>query len=168
ARWYREEAILLRQANAVSWTVYRERMEESGGLPKFVVSDFEEYLDCGRLEAGCILLECRSCGYSQLVAFSCKRRGFCPGCVARRMADTGVHLEQRVLPEAPVRHWICPCRGVSARCWDTTSASVQGPYDRAPRWHATVGRSQGSWLPSSRSSDARSSGERRNCLVSRA
>jgi hypothetical protein len=23
------------------------------------------------------------------------------------MADTGVHLEQRVLPEAPVRHWIC-------------------------------------------------------------
>lgn len=61
-----------------------------------------------------------------------------------------------------------PCRGVSARCWDTTSASVQGPYDRAPRWHASVGRSQGSWLPSSRSSDARSSGERRNCLVSRA
>jgi hypothetical protein len=23
------------------------------------------------------------------------------------MADTGVHLEQRVFPEAPVRHWIC-------------------------------------------------------------
>jgi hypothetical protein len=82
-------------------------MEESGGLPQFVVSEFEEYLDCGRLEAGCLLLECRSCGYSQLVAFSCKRRGFCPGCVARRMADIGVHLEQRVLPEAPVRHWIC-------------------------------------------------------------
>ena len=77
------------------------------GLPQFVVSEFEAYLDCGRLEAGCLLLECRSCGYSQLVAFSCKRRGFCPGCVARRMADTGVHLEQRVLPEAPVRHWIC-------------------------------------------------------------
>ena len=26
------------------------------------------------------------------------------------MADTGVHLEQRVLPEAPVRHWICSFR----------------------------------------------------------
>lgn len=42
-----------------------------------------------------------------LVAFSCKRRNWCPSCVARRMADIGVHLEQCVFPEAPVRHWIC-------------------------------------------------------------
>ena len=52
----------------------------------------------------------RACGFSQLVAFSCKCRAFCPSCVARRMADTGVHLEQRVLPEVPVRHWICSFR----------------------------------------------------------
>lgn len=77
------------------------------GLPKFVVSEFEDYLDCGRLEAGCLRLECRSCGHSMLVAFSCKRRNWCPSCVARRMADIGVHLEQCVFPEAPVRHWIC-------------------------------------------------------------
>jgi hypothetical protein len=61
----------------------------------------------GGLEEGCLHLVCRSCGYSEVVAFSCKKRGFCPGCLGRRMADVGVHLEERVLPAVPVRHWIC-------------------------------------------------------------
>jgi hypothetical protein len=98
---------VLYQTIAAHWPAFRERMEENGGLPKFVINEFEDFLDCGRLEAGCLRLECRSCGHSMLVAFSCKRRGWCPSCVARRMADIGVHLEQRVFPEAPVRHWIC-------------------------------------------------------------
>jgi hypothetical protein len=98
---------VLYQTIAAHWPAFRERMEENGGLPKFVVSEFEDYLDCGRLEAGCLRLECRSCGHSMLVAFSCKRRNWCPACVGRRMADIGVHLEQRVFPEAPARHWIC-------------------------------------------------------------
>lgn len=82
-------------------------MQEQGGLPKFVREEFDAYLGCGRLEAGCLELQCRSCGHSLLVAFSCKRRGFCPACLGRRMSDTAVHLEQAVLPEAPVRHWVC-------------------------------------------------------------
>jgi len=76
-------------------------------LPTFVVREFEEYLSCGILERGCLHLVCRACGYSQVVALSCKRRGFCPSCLGRRMADTAVHLEQSVLPAAPIRHWIC-------------------------------------------------------------
>jgi hypothetical protein len=28
------------------------------------------------LEHGCVLVACRDCGHSQLVAFSCKRRGY--------------------------------------------------------------------------------------------
>jgi len=63
-------------------------------------------LESGILAWGCLHLVCRSCGHSELVAMSCKRRGFCPSCVGRRMADTAVHLEQRVLPEVPIRHWI--------------------------------------------------------------
>ena len=82
-------------------------MEEQGGLPGFVQDEFAAYLGCGRLEAGCLELECRACGYSQLVAFSCKRRGFCPACLGRRMSDTAVHLEAEVLPEVPIRHWVC-------------------------------------------------------------
>jgi Putative transposase/Transposase zinc-binding domain len=101
------EETVLHQTISAHWPAFRERMEDNGGLPKFVVTEFEEYLKCGLLDKGCVLLECRSCGHSQLVAFSCKRRAWCPSCVARRMVDTGVHLEQHVLPEAPVRHWIC-------------------------------------------------------------
>jgi Putative transposase len=37
---------------------------------------------------------------------SCKRCGFCPSCLGRRMSDSAVHLEQRVLPAVPIRHWI--------------------------------------------------------------
>jgi Putative transposase/Transposase zinc-binding domain len=86
---------------------FRERMHEQGGLPKFVEQEFQAYLGCGRVEAGCLELQCRSCGHSQLVALSCKRRGFCASCLGRRMSDTAVHLEQEVLPEVPVRHWVC-------------------------------------------------------------
>ena len=82
-------------------------MEEHGGLPRFVQEEFDAYLGCGRLEAGCLKLQCRSCGHSQLVAFSCKRRGFCSACQGRRMSDTAVHLVAEVLPEVPVRHWVC-------------------------------------------------------------
>ena len=103
----RPEETALYQCVAEHWPEFRERMEEQGGLPKFVEQEFEAYLGCGRLEAGCLELQCRSCGHSLLVALSCKRRGFCAACLARRMSDTAVHLEQEVLPEVPVRHWVC-------------------------------------------------------------
>ena len=38
--------------------------------------------------------------------FSCKRRGFCPSCGARRMAQTAVHLVERVISHVPVRQWV--------------------------------------------------------------
>jgi hypothetical protein len=94
-------------------------MAESGGLPKFVVKEFEEFLKYGILEAGCLHLVCRSCGYSEVVPFSRKRRGFCPSCLGRRMADTAVHLEERVLPAVPVRHWCAHCPGACERCSGT-------------------------------------------------
>ena len=67
----------------------------------------EEFLRCGRLEFGGLRLACRACGFERLVAFSCKRRGFCPSCLGRRMADLAVHLVSRVLPEVRVRQWVC-------------------------------------------------------------
>lgn len=41
-----------------------------------------------------------------LVAFSCKRRGFCPSCGARRMAESAALLVDEVLPEQPMRQWV--------------------------------------------------------------
>ena len=55
-------------------------------LPGYVQREFEEYLKCGRLEHGFLRVRCDSCHAEHLVAFSCKRRGFCPSCGARRMA----------------------------------------------------------------------------------
>jgi len=103
----RPEETVFYQTIAEHWPRFRERMENEGGLPKFVVREFDQYLDCGILERGCLLLECRHCGHRELVGLSCKCRGFCPSCIGRRMADTAVHLEREVLPEVPIRHWIC-------------------------------------------------------------
>lgn len=50
---------------------------------------------------------CERCGFERLVAFSCKRRGFWPSCLGRRMSDTAVHLVEKVIPEVPVRQWVC-------------------------------------------------------------
>jgi Putative transposase/Transposase zinc-binding domain len=44
--------------------------------------------------------------HEKLVAFSCKRRGFCPTCGARRMAETAAHLVDHVIPRVPVRQWV--------------------------------------------------------------
>ena len=51
-------------------------------------------------------MKCDACRHEKLVAFSCKRRGFCPSCGARRMAETAAHLVEHVLPEQPIRQWV--------------------------------------------------------------
>ncbi|MCP5060533.1 MAG: hypothetical protein GY937_27875 [bacterium] len=38
-----------------------------------------------------------------MVAFSCKRRGFCPSCRGHRMSGNAAHLVDGVLPEVPIR-----------------------------------------------------------------
>lgn len=75
-------------------------------LPHYVQSEFEEYLKCGRLGFGFLRVQCGSCHQEQLVAFSCKRRGFCPGCEARRMVESAALLVDSVLPLKPIRQWV--------------------------------------------------------------
>lgn len=74
--------------------------------PRFVEQELRAFLRCGALAHGFLRLHCDECGHDRLVAFSCKRRGFCPSCGGRRMADTAAHLVDHVLPEAPVRQWV--------------------------------------------------------------
>ena len=40
------------------------------------------------------------------LSFSCKGRGVCPSCNARRMVETAAHLVDHVLPPLPVRQWV--------------------------------------------------------------
>ena len=84
------------------------RTEEGGGagLPRFVRRELRRYLDCGILAFGFARVHCSSCGKDELVAFSCKGRGFCPSCCGRRMADTAAHLCDDVLPHVPIRQWV--------------------------------------------------------------
>ena len=65
--------------------------------------DFRRYLDCGILAHGFARARCGQCGHDFLIAFSCKGRGVCPSCNARRMVATAAHLTDYVLPPLPVR-----------------------------------------------------------------
>ena len=57
----------------------------SADLLQFIKDEFDAILGCGNLTHGFLRLRCGDCGHNKLVAFSCKRRGFCPSCGARRM-----------------------------------------------------------------------------------
>lgn len=81
-------------------------METGHSLPEFVSREFDAFLQCGVLAHGFLRGKCEECQHETLVAFSCKCRGFCPSCGARRMAETAAHLVEEVIPELPVRQWV--------------------------------------------------------------
>ena len=67
-------------------TLQRHLETHTTSLPAFVLKEFEDYLRCGRLEHGFPRVKCRACLFEHLVAFSCKRRGFCRGRPVRPVA----------------------------------------------------------------------------------
>ncbi len=75
-------------------------------LPGFVKHELRSFLACGISAHGFARFRCRSCGHSRLVPFSCRGRGFCPSCTARRLADQAAHLVDHVIPHVPVRQWV--------------------------------------------------------------
>ena len=80
--------------------------QQGKSLPDHVHQEFESYLKCGRLEHGFLRVRCDKCHFERLVAFSCKKRGFCPSCGARRMAETAALLADEVFPNVPLRQWV--------------------------------------------------------------
>lgn len=76
------------------------------GLPTYVEREFESYLGCGLLTEGFTRVVCRECGQEKVVAHSCKRRGVCPSCTARRAHEAAAHLVDFVVPRVPVRQWV--------------------------------------------------------------
>ena len=75
-------------------------------FPRYVRKEFEGYLKCGILDHGFMQLICDDCPKTHLIAFSCKMRGFCPSCGARRMCQTSAYLVDRVLPYIPFRQYV--------------------------------------------------------------
>jgi ribosomal protein S27E len=104
---HRPEQTALYSIIAEHYPRFLQEIERSGGhLPRFVRQEFEDYLKCGLLEHGFLRVKCDGCMHEHLVAFSCKHRGFCPSCGARRMVESAAHLVDHVFPEVPVRQWV--------------------------------------------------------------
>lgn len=90
------------QQHAASFIAHTEA-STGAELPRFIKDEFDAYLECGILAHGFLRLRCGERGHDKLLAFSCKRRGFCPSCGARRMTQTATHLVDHVIPHVPVR-----------------------------------------------------------------
>ena len=103
----RPEATLLYQTVRDELEPFLARARERGQpAPRFIEQELRAYLRCGILAHGFLRLHCDDCGLDRLVPFSCRRRGFCPSCGGRRMADTAAHLVDGVMAEVPIREWV--------------------------------------------------------------
>jgi ribosomal protein S27E len=102
-----EETTLYRVVQEHIETFFAQVEAQTGAsLPEFVKDEFNTFLQCGILAHGFLRLRCPECAHEKLVAFSCKRRGFCPSCGARRMVESAAHLVERVIPRVAARQWV--------------------------------------------------------------
>ncbi len=101
------ETTLLYRTLQAHWLQFVAEIEADGGeLPAFVRDEFEAYLRCGIPANGFLRVRCKDCGNSRVVSFACKRRGFCPSCLGRRMADTAGFCVDHLFPKVPVRQFV--------------------------------------------------------------
>src|SRR5881296_247428 len=96
---------------------------DAKGLPAYVQREFDDYLQCGILAHGFLRLGCDTCQQELLLPFSCKRRGFCPSCAGRRMAQTAAHLVECVIPWVPTRQWVVSVP-IPLRYWMASSQDL--------------------------------------------
>ncbi len=104
---HKPESTLLYQLIARYYPAFKDRiLAEGRTLPGYVQREFDDFLKCGRLEHGFLRVRCENCHEERLLAFRCKRRGLCPSCGTRRMAESAALLVDEVFPHQPVRQWV--------------------------------------------------------------
>ena len=98
---------------------------DATGLPAYVEGAFYDSLRGGILAHGFLRLGGDTCKHALLVPFRCTRRGVCPSCAGRRMAQMAAHLVERVIPWVPTRQWVVavpiPLRDWMAASQDLTA-----------------------------------------------
>jgi ribosomal protein S27E len=60
-------------------------------------SEFGAYPDCGNPRSGFVRIRCPDCHGEHLLTFSCKTRGFCPSCHAKRLEEWGEWVRESLL-----------------------------------------------------------------------
>ena len=87
--------------------IYDEHFSRQYGFWRpYVEQVIYRYLDCGILHNGFARVKCKDCGHEYLLAFSCKRRHFCPSCHQKRVVEFGEWLCEEVLKAVPHRHLV--------------------------------------------------------------
>ena len=89
---------------SVQWEVRFQH--QYGCLRDEVLKTLDEYFNCGILAHGAARVYCDGCKHSLLVAFSCKRRGICPACGAKRAVKFAEHIYNEVIEDVPHRHTV--------------------------------------------------------------
>jgi hypothetical protein len=79
-----------------------------GPLRRIVPKTVERYFGCGLPEGGFARVRCNACGSEYLIAFSCKQRGFCPSCCAKRAAIVSIQTAGELLNWHPHLHVLAP------------------------------------------------------------
>jgi len=83
---------------------YENRFEREYGYFRPVIQNVvEKYLDCGNPMCGFARIRCPDCGEERLLMFSCKTRGFCPSCHAKRREEWGEWMREELLLDVPHR-----------------------------------------------------------------
>jgi hypothetical protein len=86
---------------------YEQKFERTfGPLRGVVPKTVERFFGCGLPEGGFARVRCDVCGNEYLVAFSCKQRGFCPSCCAKRAALWVEFVREQVIRPVPHRHFV--------------------------------------------------------------
>lgn len=70
------------------------------------ITAMEKFVECSDMRFGTVRYRCPDCGHDMFVAFSCKRRGLCPSCDAKRAAIITAEASDRLLPPVPFRQWV--------------------------------------------------------------
>ena len=83
---------------------YESRFEKPDGFLRPIVKEVvERYLDCGNPRCGFARIRCPDCQAERLLMFSCRTRGFCPSCHAKRLEEWGEWMREELLLDVPHR-----------------------------------------------------------------
>ncbi|MCX5795514.1 MAG: transposase [Elusimicrobia bacterium] len=82
------------------------KQDQRSRPPLGVLQHLQKYIECGLVRYGVMRLRCPNCGQDLFVAFSCKLRGFCPHCGAKRAAIIMADASDRLLPQVGYRQYV--------------------------------------------------------------